>query len=104
MGIFGKRRAGPVQRAGLIAFVMRNIRLAWRLLRDPRVSGMTKLIIPVILVAYVVSPADLLHAIPVLGEVDDLAVISLALSLFIRMAPNPVVAEHRAQLEGAPAQ
>ena len=82
----------------LVTELWSNARLAWRLLNDPRVPLATKLIIPGVLV-YVISPIDLLpDVIPVLGQLDDIAVIVLGVRFFISASPADVVAEHRRAL------
>src|SRR3982074_1924009 len=63
------------------------IRLVWALLRDGRVPGQQKLILAGI-GAYLVLPIDLIpDFVPILGQLDDLAVVLLGLDLFIRSAP-----------------
>ena len=91
------------KKAGLLTEMMRNAHLAWRLFRDPRVSGATKLIIPGIAAAYLLFPADLLpDLIPGLGQLDDLAVIALAIKLFVDNCPKWLVQAHRDGLAGVP--
>ena len=69
-------------------------RLVWALARDARVPAQQKLIL-VGIVGYLLLPFDLVpDLIPVLGQLDDLAVVLLGLDLFIRAAPEDVVAEH----------
>ncbi len=96
----------PRQKLGLMANMIRDGRLAWRLLNDPRVATVAKVMIPVLAVIYVLSPVDLIpDVIPVAGQLDDLAVLAIALRLFIGLAPPAVVAEHRARMAGeAPQQ
>lgn len=73
-------------------------RLVWGLLRDGRVPAQQKLIL-VGIVGYLVMPIDLIpDMIPVLGQLDDLAVALLGLDLFIRSAPRAVVDEHLARI------
>jgi uncharacterized membrane protein YkvA (DUF1232 family) len=68
-------------------------RLACRLVKDRRVPLAAKLIIP-LLVLYLMSPIDLIpDFIPVLGYLDDLLVLMLAVWAFARLAPPGVVAE-----------
>ena len=70
------------------------IRLIWALLRDRRVPVAQKLILAGI-VGYLVLPIDLIpDFVPVLGQLDDIAVVLLGLDLFIRSAPQDVVDEH----------
>ena len=66
---------------------------AWRAMRDPKVA-LWKKAIPVLCLAYLIWPLDLL-ADPVLGlgQIDDLALIIAGLRLFT----------HLAQLDGAQA-
>lgn len=70
-----------------------NGRLALRLLGDGRVPRALKAI-PILALVYLISPIDLIpDAIPLLTQIDDLAIILIALKLFIDMAPSEVVAE-----------
>jgi len=73
-----------------LADLLRRARLAWRLLRDPRMPLPLKLI-PGLAVLYVLSPIDLLpDTIPVVTQIDDMAILLLALKLFLDMAPADV--------------
>ncbi len=68
-------------------------RLYWRLFRDRRVSIWPKMLLVLTLV-YVVSPLDAIpDFIPVIGEMDDLAVVLGGLWLFVRLCPPAVVRE-----------
>jgi uncharacterized membrane protein YkvA (DUF1232 family) len=79
----------------LLARLWRNLVLAWRLMFDRRVSGTAKLI-PVAMVAYILSPIDLLPDVLLpFGVADDIGVLLLGLQWFIRSAPPGVVAEYR---------
>src|SRR5205809_7581338 len=83
---------------GLIRRLPTYIRLVWALLRDSRVPGQQKLILAGI-GAYLVLPLDLIpDFVPVLGQLDDLAVVLLGLDLFIRSAPQEIVDEHLAKI------
>ena len=79
------------------------LRLAARLLRDPQVPGWLKAL-PVLGVFYVVSPIDLVPDLfPVIGQMDDLAIILMAVEALKRFAPRHVVAHHEAQIaQGLP--
>jgi len=69
-------------------------RLILRLLRDPRVHPLLK-VIPIFTLAYLFIP-DL-----VIGPLDDAAVVWLGMSIFVELCPPEVVAEHwRALVEG----
>ena len=75
--------------------------------RDPRTPRAVKILI-VCVVAYAVSPIDLIpDFIPVLGLVDDLVLVPFGIALAIRMIPPEVWAESREKAratlrEGAP--
>ena len=65
-----------------------------RLIKDPRVSASSKLIVAGIF-TYVILPADLLPDFLLgVGQLDDLAVILGGLKLFLRLCPPEVVQEH----------
>ena len=67
--------------------------LAWRLVRDGRVPAWQKAI-PILALLYVVSPLDLVPDLVLpFGAVDDLAVVLVALRVFVRLAPSEVVAD-----------
>jgi uncharacterized membrane protein YkvA (DUF1232 family) len=92
-------------KAGLLADLLRNFRLAWRLIRDPRIGTWTKLIIPGIALVYLISPVDILpDVIPVVGQLDDLAILVLAVKLFIELCPQDIVRFHREGLAGVKSQ
>jgi uncharacterized membrane protein YkvA (DUF1232 family) len=55
-----------------------NLRLTWRMLRDPRVAPYAKVLLPVLALVYLISPIDFIpDMILGLGQVDDLGVIAL---------------------------
>lgn len=99
-----RKKRAPVQ-SGLWPGLIYTARLAWRLMRDPRVAATTKLLVPVLAAAYVLFPIDLLpDLVPLLGQVDDLVILALAVKLFIELCPPAVVREHQAALQGHPGQ
>lgn len=78
----------------LATTIFRDGQLAWRLFRDPRVPTLAKLI-PAIALLYIASPLDIIPDwIPVLGSLDDIAILGGALTLFIRVCNPDVVDEH----------
>ncbi len=86
------------QKVGMWHELLRNANLVWRLLLDPRVSFLTKLI-PAGVLLYVLSPVDLIpDVIPVAGQLDDLAIILLGVRAFIALCPPEVVQWYRGQL------
>lgn len=79
--------------------LLENGRLALRLVQDPRVPVWLKVGVPLLVVLYVLSPLDIIPDFLVgPGELDDLGVVLLGLSLMIRLAPQQVVEEHRQAL------
>ena len=74
--------------------IIRQLLLAYRLLRDSRVPAWLKAI-PVAGLAYVVFPLDLI-ADPLLGlgQLDDLAVVLLSIQTFVSLCPQRLVEEH----------
>jgi uncharacterized membrane protein YkvA (DUF1232 family) len=80
--------------------VVRHLRLVWRLLADKRISPWLKGVIPALALAYLLLPWDLVaDFFPVLGQLDDLAVLLLGMQLFIELCPKGIVQEH---LNGVP--
>jgi uncharacterized membrane protein YkvA (DUF1232 family) len=90
-------------KSGILTEIMRNAQLAWHLLTDRRVSLLTKLIIPGLMLGYLIFPADLLpDFIPVLGQLDDLAILALGIKIFIQLVPKDIVREYRGEWTGTP--
>lgn len=90
---------------GMMQTIFHQVRLSWRLLNDPRVPTALKMIIPALVVAYAVSPVDLIPDFLLgLGQLDDLGVLLAGLALFVRLAPPAVVAEHRSTMGGPVAE
>lgn len=71
------------------------LRLLGRLARDPRVSKVDKAIVAATVV-YLVSPVDLIPdwVVPVVGQVEDLALLALALSRLVNNAGMGVLLDH----------
>jgi uncharacterized membrane protein YkvA (DUF1232 family) len=78
--------------------VPRNAKLAYCLLRDPRVPTAPKAALMGAL-ALIVSPLDVPAWIPVVGELDALALGVLAVKVFVEACPEPLVQEHRAAIK-----
>jgi uncharacterized membrane protein YkvA (DUF1232 family) len=67
--------------------------------RDPRTPWYAKLAVAGI-VAYAFSPIDLIpDFVPVLGYLDDLVLIPAGIALAIKLVPNQVLMECRAQAQ-----
>jgi len=80
-----------------------QVRLAVRLLREPRVPILAKAV-PLLAALYLISPLDVVpDLLPLLGQVDDLTLILVALAVFLRICPPAAVAFHRRAIaEGRP--
>ncbi len=90
----------PRPSPGLLRDMINEVRLTWRLLRDPRVPLWLKAIPPA-MVLYVVSPIDFIPDFFLgLGQLDDLAAILLGFRTFVAISPPAIVAEHRAAING----
>ena len=73
---------------------VRQVKLTWRLLFDPRVPLWSKIIPPATLI-YLLSPVDIVPDVALgLGQMDDIAILLLGLKLFIEIAPPEIVREH----------
>jgi uncharacterized membrane protein YkvA (DUF1232 family) len=67
--------------------------------RDPRVPCPVK-ILAVAIAAYALSPIDLIpDVIPVLGYLDEIILLPLAIAGITRLIPPAIMAEHRARAE-----
>ena len=67
--------------------------------RDPRTPWYAKLLVAGI-VAYAFSPIDLIpDFVPVLGYLDDLILIPVGITLAIRLVPDSVLTDCRAQAQ-----
>jgi len=93
------RAASWLSWPSLIKSVWQRVRLAIRLLREPTLSWFFKAI-PVAAVLYVASPLDLIpDVLPVIGEVDDIAILLIALELFVKISPSRIVAYHQTAID-----
>ena len=82
----------------LLVDVPRHGKLAYCLLRDERVPAAPKAVLLGALVL-IVSPIDLPAWVPLMGELDMLALAVLAVSTFIEACPEDVRREHEAALK-----
>ncbi|MGQ0600814.1 MAG: YkvA family protein, partial [Anaerolineales bacterium] len=74
--------------------VVQQLKLVYNLMLDQRVHPLTKLI-PIVSAAYLIFPLDILPDVaPVLGQLDDLAIVMMGLRFFLELAPAEVVHEH----------
>jgi uncharacterized membrane protein YkvA (DUF1232 family) len=55
------------------------------------------------MLGYLIFPVDLLpDFIPVLGQLDDLAILALGIKIFIELSPKDIVREYRGEWAGTP--
>ena len=75
-----------------------TLRLMMKLMIDPRVSWKLKALLPAA-IAYIILPIDLVpDFLVMLGRIDDLGVLILAIMLFLGFAPRDIVMEHRGRV------
>ncbi len=87
------------QRVGQLKTETYTLYLAYR---DPRVAWYVKVFM-VIIIAYALSPIDLIpDFIPILGYVDDLIIVPAGVFLALKMIPKEVVEECREKAKCEP--
>jgi uncharacterized membrane protein YkvA (DUF1232 family) len=85
-------------RPSLMGRLFTEVRLAARLMREPRVPLFAKAA-PALAMLYVLSPLDVIpDVLPVLGQVDDLGILILSMKLFLRLCPADVTSFHTAAM------
>lgn len=84
---------------GMFSDLIVRIKLIGKLMADRRVSVWLKLL-PIGSLVYLIFPIDLISGavIPIVGAVDDVAILWFGASLFIELCPPEVVREHMLQL------
>ena len=84
---------------GVLRDLVLRFKLIIRLMGDRRVNPFVKLL-PLASLAYLIWPIDLVPgiALPVVGALDDVALVSLGAYLFIEFCPPEVVQEHMQKL------
>jgi uncharacterized membrane protein YkvA (DUF1232 family) len=76
--------------------IKRDVHALYLASRDPRVPWYAKAL-AIATAGYALSPIDLIpDFIPVLGYLDDVVIVPLAILLVVRLIPPEVMAEHRA--------
>ena len=91
----GKLMVPP--KGGVLKDFVKRLKLIARLMGDRRVSMFVKLL-PLASLAYLIWPADAIP-IPVIGALDDAAILWIGSTLFVELCPPGVVKEHEAELE-----
>lgn len=75
-----------------------SVRLTYALFLDSRVPMWTKAI-PILTALYIFSPIDVIpDFLLVIGQLDDLVILTAGLNFFEKVAPPDVVEEHRYRL------
>lgn len=91
---------GWLAKPGLMRTLLVQARLALRLIREPAVPTLIKMV-PAIAALYLIWPLDFLPDLfPVLGQLDDLGVVLAVLGLFLHLCPEAPASFHRAALTG----
>ena len=87
-----RKIAVPAQ-GGMTHDFVNRVKLIFKLMGDPRVSPLVKLI-PVGALVYLVSPIDIVMGIPGVAALDDAAILWFGSNLFVELCPPEVVQEH----------
>jgi len=95
-----KKSTALDQQKGFFQDIILQGKLILRLMSDKEVNFLLKLL-PIAALVYVVSPVDLLPGLmlPVIGALDDAAVLWLGTTVFVALCPDEVVQKHRDALE-----
>src|SRR5262245_20724747 len=84
-----------LSRPSMLRTLLSHLRVSVRLLREPRVPVIFK-IIPVLAAGYVISLLDFIpDVLPIIGQLDDLGIVYIALEAFLRVYPTDAVDFHR---------
>jgi uncharacterized membrane protein YkvA (DUF1232 family) len=96
--------ARPSRRSGAASLAHRirvDAHAAWLAARDPRTPWYARAV-GLMVAAYALSPIDLIpDFIPVLGLLDEAVLIPLGIWLFLKLLPDGLFAEHRAEAAAA---
>jgi uncharacterized membrane protein YkvA (DUF1232 family) len=96
--LVGRRGRVLARRIGDLP-VRQKAQLAGALFAEPRLPAFSRLVL-MALVVYVALPIDIVpDFIPVLGQIDDVVMISLGAALIVRAMPQGVFEEHLSRLE-----
>lgn len=84
----------PLQLSRLVGYLPQFVRVFWRLMKDPRVPLLAKLVPVLALLLMMSPPAIELDLVPILGEIGWLVVGVLAFKILVWLSPPEVVREH----------
>lgn len=95
-----KTKQLTVPQGGVLRDFILRLKLIGRLMGDSRVNFFLK-ILPLASVAYLFWPIDLVPGVvlPVIGVLDDAAVLWIGSTLFVELCPPAIVTEHMRQLQ-----
>lgn len=90
-----KRRMIAPPQGGMLKNLVKQLKLIGRLMSDRRVNPFLK-ILPIAAIVYWISPVDLAPGMvfPVIGALDDAAILWIGSTLFVQLCPDDVVQEH----------
>ena len=71
--------------------------MVWLLFTDNRINIFLKTL-PVLAFTYLISPIDAL-AVPIIGVLDDAAIVWIGSALFVGLCPPEIVEEHMSSLK-----
>jgi uncharacterized membrane protein YkvA (DUF1232 family) len=90
---------GAIGNLNFLSGLFKQLRLVWLLMQDGRVPMWAKSVVPLSLL-YLISPLDFLPDVVLgLGQLDDLGVILLGMTLFVKLCPPNIVEYYQNQLE-----
>lgn len=87
-----------VPKGGMMRDLVKRLKLIARLMGDHRVNFFIKAL-PLASLAYLFWPIDVI-ALPIIGVLDDAAILWIGSTLFVELCPPDVVKEHMQELEG----
>lgn len=87
-------------RGGMMKDFVKRLKLIGRLMSDNRVNAFLK-VLPLASLAYLIFPFDLAPgvALPIIGALDDAAILWIGSTLFVELCPDDVVKEHMDNLD-----
>jgi len=92
-----KRSVIVPPKGGMMKDFVKRLKLITRLMSDRRVNMLVKLL-PLASLAYLFWPVDAVP-LPVIGALDDAAILWIGSTLFVELCPSNVVKEHQAELD-----
>jgi len=95
-----ERKSGKVMvppQGGVMRDLVKRLKLIARLMGDRRVNIFIK-VLPLASLAYLFWPLDAI-ALPIIGALDDAAILWIGSNLFVELCPPDVVKEHMQDLD-----